>query len=275
MMLNDGELDGVRIFKPETVKLMTSVQSPERCRVAARPRLGHRFALQPAARQGFPLGSYGHTGWTGTALWIDPFSKTFWIFLSNRVHPDGKGQHPAAATHARHARGRSGRSDSISRTSRAHCRTRLHCGTCCDDQYVAAPPNVAQVLNGIDVLVKQNFAPLKKLRIGLDHQSHRHDRERNPTIDLLNDAPGVQLKALFSPEHGIRGELDEKVADSVDEKTGCPFTAFTARRAQRRTPEQLRRPRRAGLRHPGHRLPLLHLHLDDGQLPGSSRARRS
>jgi CubicO group peptidase (beta-lactamase class C family) len=41
--------------------------------------------------QHFPLGSYGHTGFTGTAFWIDPFSKTFFIFLSNRVHPDGKG----------------------------------------------------------------------------------------------------------------------------------------------------------------------------------------
>jgi CubicO group peptidase (beta-lactamase class C family) len=46
----------------------------------SRPRGGH-----------FPIGSYGHTGFTGAALWIDPFSKTFFIFLSNRVHPDGSG----------------------------------------------------------------------------------------------------------------------------------------------------------------------------------------
>ena len=39
----------------------------------------------------FPLGSFGHTGFTGTSLWIDPASRMFVIFLSNRVHPDGKG----------------------------------------------------------------------------------------------------------------------------------------------------------------------------------------
>jgi len=91
MMLNYGELDGVRILKPETVRLMTSVQSP--------PALDKRRGLgwdidtgysQPRGNL-FPIGSYGHTGFTGTAIWIDPFSKTFWILLSNRVHPDGKG----------------------------------------------------------------------------------------------------------------------------------------------------------------------------------------
>ena len=49
----------------------------------------HRFS-NPRGEK-FPLGSFGHTGFTGNALWIDPFSKTFWILLSNRVHPDGKG----------------------------------------------------------------------------------------------------------------------------------------------------------------------------------------
>ena len=41
--------------------------------------------------QWFPIGSYGHTGWTGGSLWIDPFSRTFLIFLSNRNHPAESG----------------------------------------------------------------------------------------------------------------------------------------------------------------------------------------
>jgi len=91
MLLNLGELDGVRIFQPETVKLMTSVQSPEG--IPARRGLGWDIDSGYSRPRGkiFPLGSYGHTGFTGTALWIDPFSKSFWIFLSNRVHPDGRG----------------------------------------------------------------------------------------------------------------------------------------------------------------------------------------
>ena len=91
MLLNLGGLEGVRIFKPETLRLMTSVQTPENIR--ARRGLGWDIDSGYSRPRGkiFPLGSYGHTGFTGTALWIDPFSKTFWIFLSNRVHPDGKG----------------------------------------------------------------------------------------------------------------------------------------------------------------------------------------
>src|SRR5204863_3833652 len=91
MLLNLGELDGVRIFKPETVKLMTSVQTPPE--VTSRRGLGWDIDSSYSGPRGkiFPLGSYGHTGWTGTSLWIDPFSKTFVIFLSNRNHPTEKG----------------------------------------------------------------------------------------------------------------------------------------------------------------------------------------
>jgi len=90
MMLNGGELDGVRVFRPETVSAMTSIQSP--ATLSAKRGFGWDIDTGYSRRGDvFPLGSYGHTGFTGTALWIDPFSKTFWILLSNRVHPDGKG----------------------------------------------------------------------------------------------------------------------------------------------------------------------------------------
>ncbi len=88
MLLNLGSLDGVRIFKPETVELMTSVQTPASLRV--RRGLGWDIDSGYSGPRGklFPIGSYGHTGWTGTSLWIDPFSQSFVIFLSNRNHPD-------------------------------------------------------------------------------------------------------------------------------------------------------------------------------------------
>jgi len=91
MMLNEGELDGVRIFRPETISMMTSVQSP--ATVTARRGFGWDIDSAYSRPRGdvFPVGSYGHTGFTGTAMWIDPHSKTFWILLTNRVHPDGKG----------------------------------------------------------------------------------------------------------------------------------------------------------------------------------------
>lgn len=91
MMLNLGELDGVRIFQPETVKLMTSPQAPPAAHVLH--GLGWDIDSPYAGPRGslFPIGSYGHTGWTGTSIWIDPFSKTFVIFLSNRNHPTEAG----------------------------------------------------------------------------------------------------------------------------------------------------------------------------------------
>jgi len=239
MMLNEGALDGVRIFKPETVKLMTSVQTP--LAVSSRRGLGWDIDSGYSRPRGkiFPLGSYGHTGFTGTCLWIDPFSKTFWIFLSNRVHPDGKGSVlPLQATLANLA------AESIVGFNFAYVPgslpPRAETGT-----NVAASASGSQTvawsksLNGIDVLVREKFARLKGLRIGLITNHTGTDRQRNSTIDLLRNAPDVALKVLFSPEHGIRGVLDEKVSDSVDEKTGLPIYSLYAE-ARKPKQEQLK-----------------------------------
>jgi CubicO group peptidase (beta-lactamase class C family) len=91
MILNQGKLDGTRILKAETVNLMTSVQSPKQVR--ARRGLGWDIDSDFSRPRGdlFPIGSFGHSGFTGVCLWIDPFSQTFWMFLSNRIHPDPSG----------------------------------------------------------------------------------------------------------------------------------------------------------------------------------------
>ena len=91
MLLQAGELDGVRLFKPETVQLMTSVQTPSS--LPARRGLGWDIDTSYSSPRGhkFPLGSFGHTGFTGPSLWIDPYSKTFVVFLCNRVHPTERG----------------------------------------------------------------------------------------------------------------------------------------------------------------------------------------
>jgi CubicO group peptidase (beta-lactamase class C family) len=92
MLLAGGELDGVRVLSPESVRLLTTVQSPPG--IAALRGLGmdidSPFALRPRGTL-FPVGSYGHTGFTGCVLWIDPGSRSFYVFLSNRVYPDDKG----------------------------------------------------------------------------------------------------------------------------------------------------------------------------------------
>jgi uncharacterized protein YbbC (DUF1343 family) len=222
MLLNLGELDGVRVFKPETVRLITSVQTPST--VMVRRGLGWDIDSGYSGPRGrlFPLGSYGHTGWTGTSLWIDPFSRSFVIFLSNRNHPT-----EAGSVLALRAKLGTLAAEAIKDFNFASVPGALPPRAEGDAAGAGTTPDPkagsAHTLNGIDVLVKQNFAPLKGKKIGLITNHTGHDRARNPTIDLLKNAPGVELKILFSPEHGIRGALDEKIGDSVDEVTGLPI----------------------------------------------------
>jgi len=89
------------------------------------------------------------------------------------------------------------------------------------------------------VLEREKFTRLKGLRVGLITNHTGEDRDRNPTIDLLKSAPGVELKALFSPEHGIRGAVDERVGDTVDQKTGLPVHSLYGERSKP-APEQLK-----------------------------------
>jgi CubicO group peptidase (beta-lactamase class C family) len=86
MILGGGELNGMRFLKPETVKLMTSVQTPPEMK--DRRGLGWDIDTRFSRPRGdlFPLGSFGHTGFTGTCVWMDPFSKTFYVYLSSRLH---------------------------------------------------------------------------------------------------------------------------------------------------------------------------------------------
>ncbi len=238
MLLNKGSLDGVRILKPETVDLMTSVQTPPSLTV--RRGLGWDIDSGYSGPRGdiFPVGSYGHTGWTGSSLWVDPFSQTFVIFLSNRNHPDERGSVSALrATLGTLA------AEAIRDFNFASVPGALAPPAESDKPAAPAKPETRpaslESLNGIDVLIRQKFAPLKGLRVGLITNPTGQDRDRNPTIDLLKNAPGVELKALFSPEHGIRGIADDRVGDSVDEKTGLPVYSLYGERS-RPTAEQLK-----------------------------------
>ena len=252
MLLNLGELDGVRIFKPETVKLMTSVQTPSG--IAARRGLGWDIDSGYSGPRGkiFPIGSYGHTGWTGTSLWIDPFSKTFVIFLSNRNHPTEKGNViPLRATlgtltaeavadfNFAYVPGALAARSGDSKTNAAAVRQNSERPLTPALSPAPSGGEGGKTLNAIDVLVKQNFAPLKGKRIGLITNHTGQDRNRQPTIDLLKNAPDVTLVKLFSPEHGIRGALDEKVDDDRDEKTGLPVFSLYGK-TRKPTAEQLK-----------------------------------
>ena len=91
MILNRGEYDGTRILSPLSVRRMTTPQSPSGMENLR--GLGFDIDTPFSGSRGdlFPSGSFGHTGFTGTSLWIDPYTEMFVIVFTNRIHPDGEG----------------------------------------------------------------------------------------------------------------------------------------------------------------------------------------
>jgi uncharacterized protein YbbC (DUF1343 family)/CubicO group peptidase (beta-lactamase class C family) len=219
MLLGGGAVGSARVLAPLTVARMTSPASP-----VGEPNLrglGWDLDSSYSANRGefLPQGSFGHTGFTGTSLWIDPATRLFIVFLSNRVHPDGKGDvtplRGKVATIV--ASSLTGVSSDVTRQT-AWPRQAF------DAQIPAVPaPAASPVDAGIDVLRASGFAALKGLRVGLLTNHTGVARDGAATIDLLAAAPGVKLSALFSPEHGIRGILDASVPSTTDEKTGVPI----------------------------------------------------
>jgi uncharacterized protein YbbC (DUF1343 family)/CubicO group peptidase (beta-lactamase class C family) len=246
MMLAEGRSGEERIFDPETVRLMVSVQTPG-TQTRARRGLGWDIDSPYAGPRGehFPVGSYGHTGWTGTSLWIDPFSRTFLVLMSNRNHPTEDGSVIALrreigtlAAEAVSDFNFAGVPGALPRQQTA-ARERRAPASAGGGGEAVGKTGTRGVRNGIDVLKQQGFAPLRNLKVGLITNHTGTDRERNPTIDLLHNAPEVDLKVLFSPEHGIRGNLDESVPDQIDERTGLRVLSLYGE-TREPTPEQLK-----------------------------------
>jgi len=219
MLLDGGRYNGVRILSPLTVAKMTSPATG-----FGDPNvrgLGWDIDSSYSSNRGelLPVGSYGHTGFTGTSLWIDPLTREFVVFLSNRVHPDGKGDvTPLRAKVATIA------AAAITDAPSEAGRTRLMTGR--DFGAQGAPPGRAAtepVQTGLDVLRTNGFAPLRGKHVGLVTNHTGRARDGSTAIDLLVSAKDVKLVALFSPEHGIRGALDASVASAVDEKTKLPI----------------------------------------------------
>jgi uncharacterized protein YbbC (DUF1343 family)/CubicO group peptidase (beta-lactamase class C family) len=250
MILNGGTYRGVRILGPLTVGEMTR---PRLVTETGGARgLGWDVNTSFSSNRGdlFPLGSFGHTGFTGTSMWIDPASKMFVIFLSNRVHPQGKGD--VGSLRGRVASIAAGSITDVGSLAAARrelsqfyeqVNSDLGRFTLSREQALAATLNIGglntSVLTGIDVLERDGFKQLAGMRVGLVTNHTGRDHAGRATIDVLHKAPGVKLVALFSPEHGIRGLADQKVSDAKDEQTGLPIYSLYGD-TRRPKPEQLK-----------------------------------
>ena len=171
------------------------------------------------------VGSFGHTGFTGTSLWIDPYTNTYIILLTNAVHPQqvpggGKVALRTLVTNAIVA------AMHLPLPDDALAKQYTLTGYNEAAAGVRRPVNRnGKVLNGIDMLESSDFAELrgkrKTTRVGLLTNQTGYDLQGRRTIDILAHAPGIELKALFSPEHGAAGKLDTTdIGNAKDEVTG-------------------------------------------------------
>lgn len=216
MLLDGGAIGSTRVLAPLTIERMTSPATPE-----GEPNvrgLGWDLDSTYSSNRGdlLSLGSFGHTGFTGTSIWIDPATRVFVVFLSNRVHPDGTGDvTPLRSKIASIVAGALVQPGPLRVTSaRAFSRP---------SPASASAQAVTPVQTGVDVLRAGGFKELRGLRVGLLTNLTGRTRDGVSTIDVLASAPGVKLVSLFSPEHGIRGALDASVPSTTDEKTGVPI----------------------------------------------------
>ena len=231
-------LNGSPILAGDMVEKMTTPQQPPTAQVLR--GFGWDIDSPFSSNRGdlLPVGSFGHTGFTGTSLWIDPTTQTYIILLTNAVHPRGKGS--AVALRSKVATAVAAALP-LTVTEKDELRWKSITGY---NEAQTAARRVATrngaVQTGIDVLEAHNFDVLSastgKKKIGLLTNQTGVDSQGRRTIDVLAQAPGVSLDAIFSPEHGVTGELDTTdIANSKDAATGVPvYSVYGAKDAQRR-----------------------------------------
>ena len=221
MLLRGGSLNNVRILSSRSVDIMTTPQSPR----GGKKLRGLGWDLEAplaANREELPsVGAYGHLGYTGTALWIDPVTGIYVIVLTNRVHPDGNGDVKDLRAGIKKAvAGTFGRITFEQVLARRSYLEEF----CSSDQICRgiSEKERKRVRVGIDVLGEERFSPLRGMRVGLITNHTGLDSAGRRTLDLLYKAEGIRLKALFSPEHGLAGTADEKIRSSRERTTGLP-----------------------------------------------------
>ncbi|MDP9001127.1 MAG: DUF1343 domain-containing protein [Myxococcota bacterium] len=196
-ILGGGAIDTKRILSPQAVASMIAPHDvPGGIRA-----LGWSVGSQWRG-EGLSPRAFGHFGFTGTALWMDPDKDLFTVVLTNRVHPDGKGDaKPLVA-----------RINTLAARSIGPAAGR-----------VDACPDVTQdTRTGIDVLRDEGFARLRDSHVGLITNATARARDGASTIDLLLNAQGVTLIALFAPEHGLDADREGKIKGGREPRTGLP-----------------------------------------------------
>lgn len=220
-------LSGNKILSRAIIEKMSTPQTPQN--LSSVRGLGWDIDSPFSSNRGelLPVGSFGHTGFTGTSLWIDPVTDTYIILLTNAVHPNGGKS--AVSLRSRVA---TAVAASLNLTVNEQARLRMARITGYNESIMAArrfTVRNGEVKTGIDVLEEHGFGelhpnPAHPVRIGLVTNQTGLDADRERTADVLAHAPGLKLAAIFSPEHGVAGTLDTTdIGNSRDAQTGAPI----------------------------------------------------
>ena len=260
-----GLLRGSNVLSPQMVAKMTTPETP--ANAASVRGLGWDIDSPFASNRGelLPVGSFGHTGFTGTSLWIDPVTDTYIILLTNAVHP-----HVGKSVVSLRSRIATAVVEGLSLTVKQKDKLRLARITGYNESLMASRRIVARngvVESGIDILEKHNFRELHidgadSVKVGLVTNQTGIDLRGRRTIDVLAHAPGVQLATVFSPEHGIFGRRGfDRYPKLAGPSHRCSRNQCL--RQQRHCPAPIDRfvleTRRDCVRHSGCRRPLLYL----------------
>jgi uncharacterized protein YbbC (DUF1343 family)/CubicO group peptidase (beta-lactamase class C family) len=219
-------LNGHQILSRPAIEKMSTPQQP--ANAASLRGLGWDIDSPFSSNRGelLPVGSYGHTGFTGTSLWIDPTTDTYIIVLTNAVHPHGGSATPLRSRIA------TAIVEDLNLTVSEDQALRLARITGYNESMMAERRLTARngdVKAGIDVLEEHGFRelhpdPSHPVAIGIVTNQSAVDAHGHRTVDLLAHAPGIKLAAIFSPEHGIAGKLDTTaIGNSRDDATGVPI----------------------------------------------------
>lgn len=241
----DSLLHNEKLLGRVMIDKMTTPQQPQSG--ASLRGIGWDIDSPFASNRGelLPVGSFGHTGFTGTSLWIDPTTDTYMILLTNAVHPRG-----GVSTVSLRARFATAVAAKLDLTPSEAEKLRLSRITGYNESQMAEKRFTVrngQVKTGVDVLEANGFKDLAPstehpVRIGLVSNQTALDSQNRRTADVLAHVPGLKLAALFSPEHGFAGKLDTtNIGNSTDAATGAPiYSVYGDSDAKRRpTPEAL------------------------------------
>lgn len=232
-------LTGFKVLNALSVEKMSTPQQPSTA-VSSRG-LGWDIDSPFASNRGelLPVGSFGHTGFTGTSIWLDPVTNTYVILLTNVVHP-----HVGKSAVSLRSRVATAVIQALNLKLSDSQKLRMTRITGYNETMANArriPFRNGEVRSGIDVLESRNFnvfrpEPGKMVRVGAITNHTGVDSEGRRTIDVLARAPGIQLAAIFSPEHGIAGALDtENIGNGKDAATGVPvYSVYGETDAKRR-----------------------------------------